>query len=133
MIIFARFIFRKMQNQHNQTSAASASEIAEITVYSILLSISLTHLLNDTIQSLLPSIYPVVKNSFELNFPQIGIITLVFQSTASLFQPLIGFYTGRKPQPYSCIWFGFYTHRVTGQELSLAFCPGGCNRNRIVC
>jgi FSR family fosmidomycin resistance protein-like MFS transporter len=101
MFIFARFIFRKMQNQDDQTSAALASDIAGKTIFSILLSISFSHLLNDTIQSIIPSIYPVVKDSFHLNFSQIGIITLVFQLTASLFQPLIGLYTDRKPQPYS--------------------------------
>lgn len=101
MSIFARFIFRKMQNKDDQTSAAAASDIAGKTIFSILLSISFSHLLNDTIQSIIPSIYPVVKNSFQLNFSQIGIITLVFQLTASLFQPLIGLYTDRKPQPYS--------------------------------
>jgi len=90
-----------MQNQNDQTSAALASDIAGKTIFSILLSISFSHLLNDTIQSLIPSIYPIVKNSFHLNFSQIGIITLVFQLTASLFQPLIGLYTDRKPQPYS--------------------------------
>ena len=96
-----RFVFRNMQNKDNQTSSALASDIAGKTIFSILLSISFSHLLNDTIQSLIPSIYPVVKNSFNLNFSQIGIITLVFQLTASLFQPLIGLYTDRKPQPYS--------------------------------
>ena len=90
-----------MQNQDDQTSAALASDIAGKTIFSILLSISFSHLLNDTIQSIIPSIYPVVKNTFHLNFSQIGIITLVFQLTASLFQPLIGLYTDRKPQPYS--------------------------------
>jgi len=90
-----------MQNQDDQTSAALASDIAGKTIFSILLSISFSHLLNDTIQSIIPSIYPVVKNSFHLNFSQIGIITLVFQLTASLFQPLVGLYTDHKPQPYS--------------------------------
>ena len=90
-----------MQNQDDQTSTALTSDIAGKTIFSILLSISLSHLLNDTIQSIIPSIYPVVKDTFRLNFSQIGIITLVFQLTASLFQPLIGLYTDRKPQPYS--------------------------------
>ena len=90
-----------MQNQDHQTSSALASDIAGKTVFSILLSISFSHLLNDTVQSIIPSIYPVVKDSFHLSFSQIGIITLVFQLTASLFQPLIGLYTDRKPQPYS--------------------------------
>jgi MFS transporter, FSR family, fosmidomycin resistance protein len=103
MFIFAGFIFRNMQNHDDQTSAAIASDIANKTIFSILLSISVSHLLNDTIQSIIPSIYPVVKDSFHLNFSQIGIITLVFQLTASLFQPLVGFYTDRKPQPYSLV------------------------------
>jgi FSR family fosmidomycin resistance protein-like MFS transporter len=90
-----------MQNQDDHNSAGLTIDIAGKTIFSILLSISFSHLLNDTIQSLIPSIYPVVKNSFHLNFSQIGIITLVFQLTASLFQPLIGLYTDRKPQPYS--------------------------------
>ncbi len=100
-VYFCQIILRIMQNQEDQTSAALAGDIAGKTIFSILLSISFSHLLNDTIQSLIPSIYPVVKNSFNLNFSQIGIITLVFQLTASLFQPLIGLYTDRKPQPYS--------------------------------
>ena len=90
-----------MQNKDDQTSAALAGDIAGKTVFSILISISISHLLNDTIQSLIPSIYPIVKESYNLNFSQIGIITLVFQLAASFFQPLIGFYTDRKPQPYS--------------------------------
>jgi len=71
------------------------------TVYPILIAISLSHLLNDTLQSIIPAIYPIVKDSFSLNFAQIGLITLTFQLAASLFQPFVGFYTDRKPQPYS--------------------------------
>ena len=67
----------------------------------VLLAISFSHLLNDTIQSLIPSIYPLVKDSFHLDFTQIGLITLTFQLTASLLQPIVGFYTDRKPHPYS--------------------------------
>jgi MFS transporter, FSR family, fosmidomycin resistance protein len=97
-----------MQIKNDQTSQAVASDIASKTIFSILLTISFSHLLNDTIQSLIPSIYPIVKHSFHLNFSQIGIITLVFQLTASLFQPLVGLYTDRKPQPYSlAIGMGF--------------------------
>lgn len=101
MCIFVRLFFKNMQTGEENTSAALASDIAGKTIFSILISISVSHLLNDTIQSLIPSIYPVVKNTFNLSFSQIGIITLVFQLTASLFQPLIGLYTDRKPQPYS--------------------------------
>ncbi|HVU07574.1 MAG TPA: MFS transporter [Verrucomicrobiae bacterium] len=68
---------------------------------SVLLAISLSHLLNDTIQSLIPAIYPLVKESFHLSFTQIGLITFTFQVTASLLQPAVGFYTDRRPKPYS--------------------------------
>ena len=70
-------------------------------VLRILLALSLSHLLNDTIQSLLPAIYPSLKADFHLNFTQIGIITLVYQITASLLQPVVGHVTDRRPQPYS--------------------------------
>src|SRR4030042_176156 len=70
------------------------------TVFSVLLAISATHLLNDTVQALIPALYPVVKQSFALNFTQVGLITLVFQLTASLLQPAVGLATDRRPQPY---------------------------------
>jgi FSR family fosmidomycin resistance protein-like MFS transporter len=79
----------------------TTKKIAEGTVFSILLSISFSHLLNDTIQSLIPSIYPMVKNSFHLDFSKVGMITLTFQLAASVFQPFIGFYTDKQPQPFS--------------------------------
>ena len=71
------------------------------TTFTVLIAISFSHLLNDVIQSLLPAIYPVLKSAFDLDFGQIGLITLTFQMTASLLQPLVGFYTDRKPHPYS--------------------------------
>jgi FSR family fosmidomycin resistance protein-like MFS transporter len=67
----------------------------------ILASLSFCHLLNDLMQSLLPSIYPMLKQTFGLSFSQIGLITLVTQITASLLQPVIGVYTDRRPQPHS--------------------------------
>ncbi len=72
-----------------------------VTVLSILFSLSLSHGLNDTIQSLVPAIYPLVKAEFGLSFTQIGLITLTFYLTASLLQPLVGFLTDRRPQPFS--------------------------------
>jgi FSR family fosmidomycin resistance protein-like MFS transporter len=62
-----------------------------------------SHLLNDTIQSLIPSIYPILKSSFQLNFSQIGLIALTLQLTASLLQPVVGMYTDRRPTPYSLV------------------------------
>jgi len=73
----------------------------EKTVYPILFAISFSHLLNDTIQSLIPAIYPIIKSNYQLSFSQIGLITLTFQMAASLLQPFVGLYTDKRPQPYS--------------------------------
>jgi len=70
---------------------------------SILFALSVCHLLNDSIQALLPAIYPLLKQSFKLSFTQIGMITLTFQMVGSVFQPLIGSYTDRHPKPYSLV------------------------------
>jgi FSR family fosmidomycin resistance protein-like MFS transporter len=70
-------------------------------VLSILGAISVSHLLNDLIQSLLPALYPVLKINYALNFAQIGLLTLTFQLTASLLQPVVGHFTDRKPLPFS--------------------------------
>jgi FSR family fosmidomycin resistance protein-like MFS transporter len=78
-----------------------ASPTEEKTMFRVLAAVSFCHVLNDMMQSLLPSIYPILKSSFHLNFTQIGFITLTFQITASLLQPVIGHYTDRKPMPYS--------------------------------
>lgn len=90
-----------MENTAKQEPIDIAKKAAEGTIFSILLTISFSHLLNDTIQSLIPSIYPVVKRSFHLSFAQVGLITLTFQLAASLLQPFVGFYTDKKPQPFS--------------------------------
>ncbi len=79
----------------------SPAHAAMQTAFPILAMLSVCHLLNDMIQSLLPAIYPMLKDSFELDFGQIGLITLTFQVTASLLQPLVGIYTDRSPMPYS--------------------------------
>ncbi|MDE8345983.1 MAG: MFS transporter, partial [Acidocella sp.] len=71
------------------------------TVFPVLGAISLCHMLNDMMQSLLPAIYPILKGGFHLDFGQIGLLTLIFQITASLLQPMIGRYTDARPQPYS--------------------------------
>jgi FSR family fosmidomycin resistance protein-like MFS transporter len=86
----------------------AAQQVAQQTVLSILLALSFTHFLNDTMQSLIPAMYPVLKDSLKLNFTQVGLITLTFQMSASLLQPLVGLYTDKKPQPYSlAIGMGF--------------------------
>jgi MFS transporter, FSR family, fosmidomycin resistance protein len=71
------------------------------TAFAVLVALSVSHLLNDTIQSLIAAVYPVLKESYALTFTQIGLITLSFQFTASLLQPLVGLYTDRRPLPFS--------------------------------
>jgi FSR family fosmidomycin resistance protein-like MFS transporter len=75
--------------------------LAHSTVMTVLFAISFSHLLNDTIQALLPSIYPMLQASFSLSFSQLGWITFVFQCTASFFQPLVGLVTDKRPMPHS--------------------------------
>lgn len=67
----------------------------------VLLALSFAHLVNDTLQALLPAIYPLLKSAYNLNYTQIGLITLTYQVTGSLLQPVVGFYTDRRPKPYS--------------------------------
>lgn len=83
------------------TSFSAEQHTVEHTVFPILFAISFSHLLNDTMQSLIPAVYPLVKHSLHLNFTEVGLITLVFQLTASLLQPAVGFFSDKKPQPYS--------------------------------
>ncbi len=81
----------------------AAPRLAQEATFSIVLALSFAHLLNDMMQSLLPAIYPIIKDAYHLDFGQIGLITLAFQLTASAFQPLVGMYTDRRPQPYSLV------------------------------
>lgn len=71
------------------------------TAFTILSLLGMSHLFNDTLQSIVPAIYPLLKDSLVLNFTQIGLITLVFQLSSSLFQPVVGWITDKRPQPYS--------------------------------
>jgi len=89
----------------NSTTAASGDGK---TAFAILAAISVCHLLNDMMQSLLPAIYPMLKSNYGLDFGQIGVLTFTFQFTASLLQPLVGLYIDRKPKPYSlAVGMGF--------------------------
>lgn len=97
-----------MEKTLQETAKAQAQQAAQNTVFSILVALSFSHLINDTIQSLIPAIYPIVKDSLRLSFSQIGLITLTYQLTASLLQPLVGYYTDKNPKPYSlAIGMGF--------------------------
>jgi len=70
------------------------------TMFGILLALSLSHMLNDTLQSVISAIYPILKEELVLSFAQIGLITLVYQMSASVFQPVVGFYLDRRPNPW---------------------------------
>ncbi|WP_028978514.1 MFS transporter [Sporocytophaga myxococcoides] len=92
----------------NSEDLVASKEAVQSTVMVILLGISFSHMLNDTIQSLIPSIYPLVKNSLHLSFAQLGLITLTFQLTSSVLQPFVGYYTDLNPKPNSlAIGMGF--------------------------
>jgi len=82
-------------------AAPAPSRKTEETVFAVLFAISFSHLLNDTIQALIPSLYPLLKTTLNLNFTQLGLITFTFQCTASLLQPLVGLYTDRRSMPFS--------------------------------
>lgn len=74
------------------------------TIYSILFSISFAHLLNDLIQAVIPSVYPILKQNYNLSFSEIGLITFAFQLSASLLQPFVGYYTDKYPKPFSQVY-----------------------------
>ena len=80
---------------------AAMPAAAQSAVLPILISLSFCHMLNDLMQSMIPALYPMIKDQFHLDFTQIGLITMTFQLTAALLQPTIGAYTDRRPQPYS--------------------------------
>ena len=85
----------------SQTTATLDRTLAEKTTVGILLAASFSHMLNDTIQSMLPALYPMLKADFVLSFGEIGLISLVWNVTASLLQPVVGLYTDRRPQAYA--------------------------------
>ena len=90
-------------NANAAPNAAIPALKAEGSALGILFALSFSHLLNDSIQALIPALYPLLKGSLNLSFTQVGLITLAFQMTGSIFQPVIGFYTDRNPKPYSLV------------------------------
>ena len=82
-------------------SPQPAQASADSTVVQVILAVALGHFLNDLMQSLIPAAYPLLKDNLALSFSQIGLVTLVFQGTASILQPLVGLYTDRRPLPYA--------------------------------
>jgi FSR family fosmidomycin resistance protein-like MFS transporter len=97
-----------MMSENTMPAAVMAQSVPAVrapadtgTTFAILVSLSVCHMLNDLNQSLVPALYPILKTSYQLDFAQIGLITLSFQLTASMLQPVVGMVTDRRPQPYS--------------------------------
>jgi FSR family fosmidomycin resistance protein-like MFS transporter len=89
--------------QSSPAIATSGIAVAHKIAFPILLALSFSHLLNDVMQSLVPAIYPLIKTAYSLDYGQVGLITFTFQLCASMFQPLVGMYTDRRPQPFSLL------------------------------
>ncbi len=99
-----------MSSESNVATATDTrTTVEQSTVIAILAALSLSHLLNDVMQSLLPAVYPLFKEKYALSFFQIGMITFAFQVTASLLQPLVGLYTDRRPWPYTLLCGTLFT------------------------
>ena len=86
--------------QSSEIGTTTVSNQPTQMVTSMIAAVAIAHLLNDLIQAVLPAIYPMLKVNFQLSFTQIGLISLVYQVTASLLQPWIGLYTDKHPKPY---------------------------------
>jgi FSR family fosmidomycin resistance protein-like MFS transporter len=111
-----------MMKTTTSPAVIDAKALAQKTVYSILFTISFTHLLNDMMQSVIPAIYPLFKENYHLSFTQIGLITFTFQLTASLLQPFVGQFTDKTPRPYSlAIGMGFTLTGLIALSLATSF------------
>src|SRR3984957_21267354 len=88
-----------MSQQALEPATQRADHAHDRTVFAVIFAIGVCHLLNDMMQSLLPAIYPNLKEEFSLNFRQVGLVTFTYQVTASLLQPLVGLYADRRPTP----------------------------------
>jgi len=93
-----------MSESLEQQTSLGEKSIGQQTVYPILFAICFAHLINDLLQSVIPSMYPLMQQKYDLTFSQIGLITFTFQITSSLLQPFVGFYTDKKTQPYSFVF-----------------------------
>ena len=85
-------------------SSGAASGLTSAATFPIVLALTFAHFLNDMMQSLLPAIYPIIKSAYNLDFGQIGLITLTFQMVGSVLQPVIGHYTDKRPKPFSLVF-----------------------------
>lgn len=98
-----------MKTNEIALEASQSKELVQKTAYSILFSISFAHLLNDLLQAVIPSVYPILKDNFQLSFTQIGLITFSYQMAASILQPFVGFYTDKHPKPFSQLYGMLFT------------------------
>ena len=92
-----------MSYAHERMTAHAPALIRPRTHLTVLLILSLTHLLNDLLQALIPAVYPIIKDGYGLDFVQIGLITLTFQVAGSLLQPVVGYHTDTHPMPYATV------------------------------
>ncbi len=98
-----------MKTNEIALEANQSQELLQKTAYSILFSISFAHLLNDLLQAVIPAVYPILKDNFQLSFTQIGLITFSYQMAASILQPFVGFYTDKHPKPFSQLYGMVFT------------------------
>lgn len=98
-----------MKNTETAVLNGPRKEIVQKTIYSILFSVAIAHMLNDLLQAVIPAVYPILKEKYNLTFTQIGLITFAYQLAASILQPFVGFYTDKKPQPYSKMFGMLFT------------------------
>ncbi|MFV8341233.1 MFS transporter [Flavobacterium sp. XS2P39] len=98
-----------MTRNLNENQIRAAKPNTNETLYPILILICFAHLINDLIQGIIPSIYPLLRQNYGLSFSQIGLITFAFQFTASILQPFVGYYTDKFPKPYSQVYGMFFT------------------------
>src|SRR5712692_4210252 len=111
-----------METNVTAIQAEAPKQVGHKVAFTILAAISFCHFLNDMVQSLIPAIYPLLKNAFHLDFGQVGLITLTGQTTASLLQPLVGLYTDRRPKPYSLtVGMGFTLVGLLLLSLAVSF------------
>ena len=110
---------------------AAPAPVSSAPAYAIIGAISFSHLLNDLMQSLIPSVYPILKDNYALDFGQIGMITLAFMFTSSLLQPFVGAYTDKYPKPFSLalgMGFTFAGLILLSVALSVTAVVAGLNR-----
>lgn len=109
MVLIIEYYLIAMKNIETVIVNEQHKEVIEKTAYSILIAVAVAHMLNDLMQAVIPASYPIFKEKYDLSFAQIGLITFSYQMAASILQPFVGFYTDKKPKPYSKIYGMMFT------------------------